>query len=1267
MLKKLLTIFSLAACCQLWAADPSEQFLSAYQAYQQGEKAERDGNSAEALKRYRFAESMLLEITTKDPAWQKSVIEYRLKKTRDGVARLQASGGADESPSIAPSSRPSAYQESRGQGPSITIVPPDASGSSASVQPKPFSDSSAEVRRLKKQLEGLKSDLQEAREALTSQKNRAKDLDSANWVEERAKIQKDLLEAKDQVATLSDRLKKRDSWEKDIKELQRRLDDALADKAATEELYQQREKKMADATVELTRQLEEARQKVAEGSASRQKLEGLSKEVESGREFIKQLQGKLEQAESKARESLAKNTLLQNQVAEVSSKIANAEKQAPELDSLRSKIKSLQAESGVLRQDLKRSGERVTSLEESARKSSAEARKNEDALRADLMAVEEDRKRISEQAAHLSEAARDAAKVKGLQKDAEELKKSVAQLQEQLAASQKTVLEARSQADLLQKAAKETAATTASKIKKMESDNSILEEERQLLTAKLSEATGKAAELAKKNEILTANSKEMEQLKGRLAENAKALEQAKTKLAENEGANTAERAKSEAALKKLQAASDLERKHRADAEAEKAVLEEERQKLATKLAEATGRVGELGKQNEALAAKSKETEQLKEQMAENAKALEQTKSKLAATEGANTAERAKSEAALKKLQAASDLERKQRADAEAEKAVLEEERHKLGTKLAEATGRVGELGKQNEALVAKSKEMEQLKGRLEENAKALEQAKTKLAENESANAVEKAETQRKFLAAKSLKEALEQQNASLQEQLKGALFRMAGIVDQGLDQSPLKEQLKSLQQQMDLNAKNYAESQRRLEEMSKARPEQEKVLRDKEKALADVRAEAEKLRTDLASANQKVTTLQQQSSQGEDRLKKLQDQLAEMSKNSATGEKAADDLRKAEEKIRAELAEAREKIASLQGKSAALKELEVKLADKETELARLRKKKAKAGSVADENTSEENSLLRGIVLRQVKDEARRAQASRLMEEEMKRLNVQSESLTEQITILSAPSINLTPKERALFKEGQLVIADDGAGKLQASVSAPVSQPDNSVSNDANADGVKNEQGSPTNAATPQVTGQGGTNASNEEMAWQGKFKQSLARAKEEFDRQDYLQAESSFREALGYSPDDYFALSNLGVVEFQLGKLKEAEELLLKASQKTSDSSFALTTLGIVHYRQERLADAEKVLRKAIVVNQQDFTAHNYLGIVLAASGKGGAGESEIMKALEINPQYADAHFNLAVIYATGKPPAKMMAKKHYSKAIALGAPPDPSLEHLIQ
>jgi len=103
-----------------------------------------------------------------------------------------------------------------------------------------------------------------------------------------------------------------------------------------------------------------------------------------------------------------------------------------------------------------------------------------------------------------------------------------------------------------------------------------------------------------------------------------------------------------------------------------------------------------------------------------------------------------------------------------------------------------------------------------------------------------------------------------------------------------------------------------------------------------------------------------------------------------------------------------------------------------------------------------------------------------------------------------------------------------------------------------------------------------------------------------------------------------------------------------------------------VHYRQERFDDAEKVLRQAVAINDQDFTAHNYLGIVLAASGKSKAGESEIIKSIEINPNYADAHFNLAVIYATGKPPAKEMAKVHYKKAIALGAPADGTLEKLI-
>ena len=1051
MFKKLFTILLLSGCASLCAADPSEQFLSAYQAYQQGEKSERDGNSGEALRKYRFAESILVEITSKDPSWQKAVIEYRLKRTRDGIARLQ--GSADTAPSSGTGDLPGTSSPEVApvsQGPSITIVPPSSGSGAQPVQQRASTDSSAEVRRLKKQLESLKADLQEAKEALTSQKNHSKDLDSAKWVEERSMLEKELQSTKDQVARLGEQLHKRDSWEKDLKDLQKKLNDAIADKEAAEELYQKNEKKMAEATAELTRQLEDTRQKVTQGGSSQQKIEDLSKEVEKERESVKQLQSRMEKAEESAKDAVAKNAQLKDQLSEASQKLTDAQKQAGELEPLRVKLKGLQEEA-------KKSAETVASLKGEAEKSRGEATRRESSLRADLQAVEEERQRIADQVSHLAEAAREASKVKVLEVETGELKKSLAGLQEQLAAAQKVVVDARAKAD-----ASERSAKTASE-------------------------------------------------------------------------------------------------------------------------------------------------------------------RLAASVSAQ----------------------------EADKAALEEERQKLNAKLKQATDSIAELGKKTGAFDSLTKQVEQLQGQLAENDRALDLTKQKLQQTEKSALQQKADSDNKMLASQKLKEQLEQQNSALELQLKGAMDRLKSVVESAQDPNRQQEQLRTVQQQIDANLKSQEESRRQLNAMIAERAEREKAIKDQEKVLADSKNDAEKLRSDLAQANQKIVSLQQQTAQGDDRLKKLQDQLAEVSK-SRSAERSSTELLNEIEKLKTELAESKQKVASMQGNAWAIKELEGKLAEKESQLARLGKKKG--GDV-----SQENALLRGIVIRQVKEEARRAQARRLMEEEMKRLNIQSQSLNEQITVLSASSVNLTPEERALFKEGQLVIADDAAGKLQASVAAPMGNPPDASPNNSAKESEVTQQTMPKTGSSESSQTQA------KELPWQGKFKESIARAKEAFDKQDFTRAESFFKEALTFSPEDYFALSNLGVVEFQLGKLPEAEEVLLKAVQKSSDNSFALTTLGIVHYRQERLPDAEKILRKAIAINPQDFTAHNYLGIVLAANGKGSAGESEIMKAIEINPQYADAHFNLAVIYATGKPPAKMMAKKHYTKAVELGAPPDPSLERLVQ
>ena len=961
----------------LVAADSSEQFLSAYQSYQQAEKSERDGNASDALKKYRYAESLLQEIVAKDPSWQKAVVEYRLKKTRDGMMRLQSVPDAGGSQIFQTESPPSALSQeevpkSTPRGPSITIVAP---GASSSPQSRTSQDSASEVRRLKKQIEGLQSDLLMAREALGTDKGRSKDLDKAKWVEERSNLEKELLSAKDQIAALGDKLRARASWEKDLKELQKKLDDMVADKLAAEEIYQQRTKSSEETVARFVGELGDARRKIAEGNDVQQKYEGLSKEVEKDREVLKQLQVKLDQSQQAAKESSDKNSELQKQITQIASKLAASEKQSAELEPLRAKVKGLQAELGA------------------SREASA---------------------------------------------------KAVAESEESRKASKK------------------------------------------------------------------ASEKLIAQLNG----------------------------------------------------------------------------------------------------------------------------------------------------ADADRSVLDEERRRLEAKLDEASKSIISLNKMVESNSTLPKQIEDLKNQLTENAKALDQSNTKVAEVVGIAEKEKTESKRREVAALSVRAQLEQQNASLQEQLKGAMSRMAALAAGNPETAPLQEKISNLERQAELNAKNFEEARRKIEEISAAKPEQEKDLKEKEKALAEAKGEAEKLRAELAASNQKISSLSQQSSQQEDRLKQLQDQLAELSKNRVAKETAA--------------------ASKLDGSGQSIEQLRLSLADKDAELDRLRKLKGKTS--AGEKTLEENSVLRGIIMRQVREEAKKAQARRLMEEEMKKLNIQSQSFSENIALLSVPSLSLTPEERALFKDAQLVVTEE-PGKLQASVSAPIPQKEGVAEGGSTAvtppvikvEGTSKTPDSPVaktgNDSVQSFTEKASvsTNAASQEIAWQGKFKDCLARAKDAFDKQDYPQAENCFKEALKLSPDDYFALSNLGVVEFQLGKMKEAEEVLLKASLKPSDSSFALTTLGIVHYRQGRLPDAEKILRKAVAINDQDFTAHNYLGIVMAASGNGKAGESEIMKAIEINKDYADAHFNLAVIYATGKPPSKMMARKHYARAVELGAPPDPSLEQLVQ
>jgi tetratricopeptide (TPR) repeat protein len=70
--------------------DPGGDFLQAYQAYQVAAKLEVNGKLDDALSKYRFCASLLEQIQKENPDFNPPVIEFRLKKSRESIVRVQS-------------------------------------------------------------------------------------------------------------------------------------------------------------------------------------------------------------------------------------------------------------------------------------------------------------------------------------------------------------------------------------------------------------------------------------------------------------------------------------------------------------------------------------------------------------------------------------------------------------------------------------------------------------------------------------------------------------------------------------------------------------------------------------------------------------------------------------------------------------------------------------------------------------------------------------------------------------------------------------------------------------------------------------------------------------------------------------------------------------------------------------------------------------------------------------------------------------------------
>jgi len=412
-------------------------------------------------------------------------------------------------------------------------------------------------------------------------------------------------------------------------------------------------------------------------------------------------------------------------------------------------------------------------------------------------------------------------------------------------------------------------------------------------------------------------------------------------------------------------------------------------------------------------------------------------------------------------------------------------------------------------------------------------------------------------------------------------------------------------------------------------------------------AEAESYKIKLESTEslrEQIESLGEANADLTQKLKEAEDKVGKMIASGSAQDDAVIELRSEINSVRDQLLAAQ---VELQQKDSRIAGLQAKLDETTGELAML--KLNPLPRAEEERLSAENELLRGIVMRQIKQQARLEQARRMIQDELERLEIKSASLDQQLVELAGAQFELTDAEKELFKKPVVALVEDETPDV-AGMAVAVAK-----SSAAAAKAEAEAAPTPEESFTP-----------NDPRALPAELSPLVAKAKQQFAEGRFEDAEKTYEEIIKQEPDSYFALSNLAVTQFQMNKLSAAAVALRKAISIYDEDAFAYTILGIVLYQQQDLESARDILMKAIEVDPEDHKAYNYLGITMFEQGDSKEAEEFIQKAIELDPEYADAHFNLAVVYILGKPPAKGLARQHYDKATALGALPDASLEQLL-
>jgi tetratricopeptide (TPR) repeat protein len=398
------------------------------------------------------------------------------------------------------------------------------------------------------------------------------------------------------------------------------------------------------------------------------------------------------------------------------------------------------------------------------------------------------------------------------------------------------------------------------------------------------------------------------------------------------------------------------------------------------------------------------------------------------------------------------------------------------------------------------------------------------------------------------------------------------------EKSDLEKKLADQQPRLDLVTKLEKENKELAERLAKAEVE----LKDAEKIKAD--------RDRLVALQEEITLLQ-------DRLVAARDELRVRDENI--------------QKLLGQLDEATGEAARLR--------LDPQPTDEQKRLAA------------------ENDLLKNIVLRQLREQSERSQAVGQLEQELQKLHVKSDALSNQVAVLSKPFTPLDEKEMALFREPVILLGEPGGNDMSATLTI-----------------AKTPTGD-----TPEVVPQGPEALTPEDRL-------SIEEARNLVRGRRFTDAEKIYIQLSEKFPDNPFVLSNLAVTQIQAGKLTAAIVALEKSLSLSPGDVFASINLANAFARQNRFDESIEVLKEVLKRDPKNAVANNYIAIALGKKGNYREAEEFFQRSILLDQNYANAHFNLAVMYANTAPPSLTLARKHYDIAKSLGAEPDPVLERRL-